>query len=61
MFGRKQDAKILTELAEVKRLLRLQGEAHSAIMNQGAATQEVIRKEVASLHERLSFNNRPKP
>jgi hypothetical protein len=55
MFKRKNLA-TKEDIAEVRRALQLQGEAHSAIMRQLAETQELIRKEAHGLHKRINFD-----
>jgi hypothetical protein len=55
MFKRKNLA-TKEDIAEMRRALQLQGEAHSAIMSQLAETQELIRKEAHGLHKRINFD-----
>lgn len=61
LFGRYKE--ILRRLDSLERLVNLQIAANSptTIMNQIAATQEVVRQEAQKLHERFSFTNRPRP
>lgn len=58
MFGsRSKTAELERKVSELLRVQRMQGEAHSAIMNQVAA----IHSKLDDLGKRISFYNRPKP
>lgn len=61
ILSNKQWRDLNARLDRLDHRVQLQGEAHSAIMNQQAATQGMIRELIQGLHERLSFNRRPQP
>jgi hypothetical protein len=56
VFRRTKNLATKEDIAEVRRALQLQGEAHAAIMSQLAATQELIHKEAHGLHKRINFD-----
>jgi hypothetical protein len=55
MFKRKNLA-TKEDIAEVHRVLQLQGETLATILNQLAESQELIRKEAHGLHKRINFD-----
>lgn len=62
MFGwrRKRD-KLEAQVNDLIRIVRLQGEAHSTIMNQQADMYADIRDGFEEVQKRISFTNRPRP
>ncbi|GAP53539.1 hypothetical protein AHiyo6_01040 [Arthrobacter sp. Hiyo6] len=60
MFGR-SNKEIVRRLEQLERKVDQQSTAHSALMNQMASLHEGLRVAFDRLHERMSFNNRPKP
>ncbi|OAE01850.1 hypothetical protein A6A22_10810 [Arthrobacter sp. OY3WO11] len=62
MFGRRRKRDNLeTKVDELIRIVRLQGEAHSTIMNQQADMYADMREGFKEVHNRISFTNRPRP
>jgi hypothetical protein len=60
VFGR-SNKEIVRRLEQLERKVDQQSTAHSAIMNQMGALHDALRIAFEKLHERMSFNNRPKP
>ncbi|MDQ0923353.1 hypothetical protein QF038_001861 [Pseudarthrobacter sp. W1I19] len=61
MFGRRRKKDQEALINEILRVQRLQGDAHSAIMNQQAAMITRVDKGFEEIHKRISFNTRLKP
>jgi hypothetical protein len=57
MFGRRRKKDQEAQMNELLRVQRLQGDAHSAIMNQVAA----LHAKLDDINQRISFYNRPRP
>ncbi|SDP32920.1 hypothetical protein SAMN04487914_10873 [Arthrobacter sp. ok909] len=60
MFGR-SNKEIVRRLEQLERKVDQQSTAHSALMNQMGELHSAFREGFQKLHERISFNNRPRP
>lgn len=60
MLGKRHN-EIVSRLDKLERQVKLQGDAHSALMNQMGALHAAVAEGFKKLQERFSFTNRPRP